>query len=111
MLISNPVKGLSISASSGSSGGSHGGDPAGDGHQRAETGSSPHRPDAFQADPDPCAEQRASGTCADICGSTRACGLALEFVTSHIESLIERVVGVKKALSDDDGDYAEPCRP
>lgn len=32
-------------------------------------------------------------------------GLALEIVTSHIESLIERVVGVEKAMPDDDGDY------
>lgn len=32
-------------------------------------------------------------------------GLALEIVTSHVESLIERVVGVEKAVPDEDGDY------
>jgi hypothetical protein len=32
-------------------------------------------------------------------------GTALDIVTSHVETLIERVVGVEKAMPDDDGDY------
>jgi hypothetical protein len=37
--------------------------------------------------------------------STRSITLSRDMVTSHVETLIERITGVDKAVSDHDGDY------